>query len=1181
MSAIQYVIRDGAGLTQRGAVNEFSSNISEVAIAPGDRVSLNLRPREVVGYEAVGEDLELLLVDGRRLVLDGFFNSDGSAAAQLYLNEDGHLLVVNFDPLGQISYEEAAAWGKWSELDALVFPDDPMVEPYLVSDAADAAVHEALVAGAAEQDVATQAIGLGLAPMGLAGLGTGGAIGAAGAAGAAVLSGTALIGGAMALLGGDGSLSPLSAPSVDAPNAQYSYSGTDAQVITITGTATPGSTVDVVVGGETVTVVTGEDGTWEAEFSGEDFPADGSYDTVVEVTNPDGSTTTLDGPTVVIDTVAPAVDASGNIGMAGSWINAEAAEGGVVFQGTGEPGAAIQVKVEGVIRTTTVASDGSWSVQFAEGELPAGEYTTEMTVTATDAFGNQTVRTETLAIDTVSPALDVGAVAEDNIVNGDERLAGVAVSGTAEPGAVIVVSYDSAQYQTTANGAGNWSVTFAPGDFAEGDYEAVITAVATDQAGNRTVTTSTLHIDTAGAVTIQPGADGGETVVNTDGVSNGIELTGHVEPGSEVVVEYDGTLYDADVDENGTWTVTIPAEDITSGEYDVEVTVTATDPANNVTQTTSTITIDTETQVTVEDGFAGQDLVIGAGEADAGVTISGTAEPGATVDVDFEGSSHQTVADENGNWSVDFAPSEIPEGDYDGTLTVTVTDTAGNTASETITVPVDTTAHVAFAADPVAADGIVNFAEAGHGIVLTGTTIPGSVVTVTDGTHSYLADVAPDGSWSVNVPAAHLPSGETDVTYTANAISPAGNLSTSQMVVRIDTVTEAELNTPMVEDNVISGGEREAGVTLTGMAEPGSIVIVKINNVPLQADVADDGSWTVTFPTGALPQGEIPNVPVTVIATDLAGNTTTVEGFVSVDTITSVEAHTATMAGDGVINAAEADDGVILTGTAEPGATVSVTMNNVTHYATAAANGAWAMYWPPDELPRGEGPQPLTISSTDLAGNTTTIPGSVHIDTLAPESAHITSYNRDDDGNLKYFSVTTETDDASLRVLNPNGTIEQIDHASVQHFLDPDETILIPNEPVPDGSHLLVTRTDAAGNTSTNLLVLDEPGAQLVDLSNGGLGSLNIDVIDLREAVNAELTISADTLAALSKNGDTLVISGAADDVINIDLTDGASYADLGQTVMIGTNTYNVHTLGDLGGTLLIEEEIDQINTIT
>lgn len=660
-----------------------------------------------------------------------------------------------------------------------------------------------------------------------------------------------------------------------------------------------------------------------------------------------------------------------------------------------------------------------------------------------------------------------------------------------------------------------------------------------------------------------------------------ITITGTADPGSTVDVVVGGETVRVVTGEDGTWEAEFSGDDFPAdGSYDTVVGVTNPD-GSTTTLDGPSVVIDTETQVAVDDGYAGQDLVIGAGEADAGVTISGTAEPGATVDVRFEGASHQTVADENGSWSVDFAPSEIPEGHYDGTLTVTVTDPAGNTASETISVPVDTTSHVAFAADPVEADCVVNLAEAGNGIVLTGTTIPGSIVTVTDGTHSYTANVAPDGTWSVSVPAAHLPSGETDVTYTANAVSPAGNLSSSQMVVGIDTVTEADLDTPMVDDNVISGGERETGVTLTGMAEPGSIVFVEINNVALQAEVADDGSWTVTFPAGALPQGEIPDVPVKVTATDLAGNTTTVDGTVSIDTVTTVEAHTATMAGDGVINAAEAGEGVILTGTAEPGATVAVTMNTATHYATAAANGAWAMYWPSDELPRGEGPQPITISATDLAGNTTTIPGSVYIDTVAPDSAHITSYNRDDDGYLEYFSVTTENDDASLRVLNPNGSIDQIEHTSAAHFVDPDETILIPNEPVPDGSHLLVTRTDAAGNTSTNLLVLDEPGAQLVDLSNGGLDPLNIDVIDLREAVNAEITISADTLAGLSENGNTLVISGFADDVINIDLTDRASYADTGQTVTIGANTYNVHGLGDLGGTLLIEEEIDQINTIT
>ena len=834
MSAIQYVIRDGAGIVQRGAVEDSNSSTANLALAQGDSVSLNLRPSDVASYTRSGDDLVLSLADGRKIVLSDYFNADGSEAVDLYLTDHGTLFAVDIDPADQISFDEAASWGKWSELDALTFPNDPVVEPISVADAADAAVDEALVNNAigtgtgglaTDDEVASQGIGLGLGALGATGLGSG-ALAALGL-GAAVVAGGAMGSDGSGSGGpGTGGDTAVDDPTVNQANATYTIGGADALMVRVTGTAEPGATVQVQVGDKTMTVTANENGIWRASFSGDNFPSDGTYEAVVTVTNPDGSVVVLDGPSVLIDTVAPDVDAGGNAGMGGDWINADAADDGVTITGTGEPGRELVVKITGQTRVTTVGDDGTWTVEFGDGELPDGEYATDVTVTATDAFGNQTVQVQSLAIDTVAPELAVGAIEGDNVANADERADGIEVSGTSEPGATLVVSYGDASYETVAGVDGSWNVTFAATDFAEGDYEAVITAVATDGAGNATMTTSILHIDTEGSVTIEPGTDGGEPVVNTENSGDGVELSGTAEPGSTVSVDYDGGTYVADVAADGSWTVTVPAENVTGGEYDVDVTVTATDAAGNTSSTTSTVSVDTETQVTVDTDYAGTDMLIGADDADAGVTFTGTAEAGASVEVSFEGSSHTATAGGDGSWSVTFPTAEIPEGDYDGTLNVTVTDIAGNTASETVTVPVDTTAYVAFSTDPVETDGTVNAAEAGDGVVLTGATFPGSVVTVTDGTHTYTATVAGDGSWSVTVPAGDLPAGETDVTYTANAVSASGNSSSSEITVEVDTVTSATLETPFTADNVVSGGERDAGVTFTGMAEPGSSVDV-------------------------------------------------------------------------------------------------------------------------------------------------------------------------------------------------------------------------------------------------------------------------------------------------------------------------------------------------------------------
>jgi hypothetical protein len=73
------------------------------------------------------------------------------------------------------------------------------------------------------------------------------------------------------------------------------------------------------------------------------------------------------------------------------------------------------------------------------------------------------------------------------------------------------------------------------------------------------------------------------------------------------------------------------------------------------------------------------------------------------------------------------------------------------------------------------------------------------------------------------------------------------------------------------------------------------------------------------------------------------------------------------------INAAEARDGIVITGTAEAGSTVVV--NGVT--ATVAANGTYTATIP---APATDGPLAVTVSSTDAAGNTATATQTLTVD---------------------------------------------------------------------------------------------------------------------------------------------------------------------------------------------------------
>src|SRR5690606_4451595 len=76
-------------------------------------------------------------------------------------------------------------------------------------------------------------------------------------------------------------------------------------------------------------------------------------------------------------------------------------------------------------------------------------------------------------------------IAGDNVVNAPEKASGVSVSGTAEAGATVTVSWGAQVRTAVADAAGKW-VLPAPFDAQSipGDGDAIISAVVQDLAGN-------------------------------------------------------------------------------------------------------------------------------------------------------------------------------------------------------------------------------------------------------------------------------------------------------------------------------------------------------------------------------------------------------------------------------------------------------------------------------------------------------------------------------------------------------------------------------------------------------------------------------------------------------------------------------------------------------------------------
>lgn len=1256
MSAINFVMRTRMGAVEHGSVGGEDQGFL-IDAGAGNDISLNLNQAEVRGYDRAADDLLITLADGRVIVLEGYFSDAGN---RFFVSSGGTLNQVSFvETEGSALYAQygpTETWGKWSPSDELIFVEEPTV-----------------MAGYYDGEEEVSMLGAGL--LGLGGLGGMGAAGAAAVGGLALASGLGGGGGGGGSSDDGGGDDPWVAPTVDNADGSVSVGGPDAREVTITGTANPGSEVEISIGDKTATGTTGDDGTWEVVFDGDDFPDDGDYgDLTVVVTDPDGTVTDLDGPSVVIDTTPPDLTIDTGTVSNGHLFNAEGYTGGVAIGGTAEAGSTVTVTIGEHSQTVTVGGDGSWSFSFDSTVLPAGEYVQDLTITATDSFMNVTTSTAQIQIDTVNEiSLDNGPLTGDDLINAAEFSTGVTLTGQTQVGSSVEVTIEGVTRTATVDASGGWSVTFSSTDLTAGTYLTTASIVSVDLSGNSVTTSHSFTIDTELSLTI-------DTHVETDGIVNaaeradGVVLNGTGEAGASVSISVAGSVIDTTVNADGTWSVTIPASDIPEGETSLAVTATSTDTAGNTTSASGSIAIDTTTSVAVSTSGVAGDGTVNEVEHGAGVTLTGMAEAGSTVAVTLGSVTHQATVTASGAWSVSFTSSEIPTGEQVLDVTAVSTDAAGNSATATGTLHVDTlVTNFTNTSTPGGTDGILNAAEASQGLTLTGTTEIGSAVTVSFGGFSRQATVDASGNWSVTYAAAELPTGEQTVTMSATAIDLAGNAETLSQDVRIDThagqltispapvegddvvnfaeasdgvvltgtsdpfqmvdvtmngvsmtvqtdatgiwrapfaafqvaagtydaditatITDSAGNTltrtdsvhvdtevlnfastvdTVTADNVINAVERAAGVSLTGTTEPGGSVTVVIEGQSYTANVDGSGNWSISLGAAQLPEGET-TVTAQILTTDAVGNTDQTSLDLTIDTeVRVLNTSDAVVAGDDVINAAEAMAGFSLTGEVEPGSTVVLNVGGQSIAATVTGDGQWSADIPPSAIAGGTGSLTVEIVATDAAGNVDSTSKTLGLDTEAPDTLAWTGYGRDGTG---IDQIRTEITEDTLYLGQLAGTdaaplVLDVALADVTEIPVLGETYITPSNTIPDGTQLVLTSTDAAGNTSGALLVTDDPATNTVAMSDqiaDALGSFQIDTIDLHFAEDSNLTITEAQITALSSTTDTVAVEGGSDDSVTI----------TGATAQGGNGSgYNVFTLGD--ATILIDDDITNVNT--
>ncbi|RII81639.1 Ig-like domain-containing protein, partial [Neopusillimonas maritima] len=559
-------------------------------------------------------------------------------------------------------------------------------------------------------------------------------------------------------------------------------------------------------------------------------------------------------------------------------------------------------------------------------------------VSTTDAAGNSTSASTSqgYTVDTeIDASITVNDITSDNVINAAESGGDVTVSGSVggdvQDGDTVTVTVNGQTY-TTQVADGAWSVDVAGSDLAA-DTTVDVSVTTTDAAGNSATATAehTYSVDTEVSATIAIDTIAGDDVINATEAEGDVTLTGavggDVQDGDTVTVTVGENSYEATVS-GGTWSVSVPGS-VLANNSNVSASVSTTDAAGNTANasTSQGYTVDTEidASITVDDITA--DNIVNAAESGGDVTVSGSVggdvQDGDTVTVTVNGQTYTTqVAD--GAWSVDVAGANLAA-DTSIDVSVTTTDAAGNSATATAehTYSVDTEVSATIAIDTIAGDDVINAAEAEGDVTLTGTVggdvQDGDTVTITVGENSYEATVF-GGTWSVSVLGSVL-AANSNVSASVTITDAAGNstsASTSQGYT-VDTEIGASITVnDITSDNVINAAESGGDVTVSGSVggdvQDGDTVTITVNGQTYTTQVAD-GAWSVDVAGADLAADSAINVSVT--TTDAAGNTATAtaEHTYSVDTEVSATIAIDTIAGDDVINAAEAEGDVTLTGT--------------------------------------------------------------------------------------------------------------------------------------------------------------------------------------------------------------------------------------------------------------------------
>ncbi|MEQ4990479.1 Ig-like domain-containing protein [Enterobacter hormaechei] len=923
--------------------------------------------------------------------------------------------------------------------------------------------------------------------------------------------------------------------------------GADLVLSGVTTNVEAGQTVTISLNGRIYTTTVDDSGNWTYTVPSADLAGlkDGDASVQVSVTNVNGNSASA-GREYSVDATAPSVTI--NTIATDDILNATEAQSDLAISGTStaEAGQTLTVSLNGKDYTTTVSANGSWTLNVPAADL-AGLTDGSVTVTASvsDKAGNPASVDHTLTVDVTVPAVTIHTVAGDDVINVAEHNQAQIVSGSATgaaAGDTVTVTIGGQSYTTVLDAAGNWSVG-VPANVISGlsDGSVTVTASVTDAAGNTGSGTHNVTVDT-GLPSVSFNAISDDNVLNAVEKGQDLSVSGtsaNLAEGTVVTVTLNGKNYTATTAADGTWSLTVPAADLSGlGEASYTLSATATNGVGNSISTTANLLVDTALPTVTINTVAG-DNVINAAEVAAGQTITGkvaNADIGNTVTVNIGGNTYTATVQSDLTWSVNVPESVLTAlGNGDLTVSATVTNDHGNTGTGERDITIDASLP-GLRVDTVAGDDVINSIEHGQNLIVTGSSdglAAGTTLTVTVNGKTYAASVLADGTWSAAIPAADVGAlAAGTVTVTVAGQSAAGNPVSISHDVTVDLAAVAISIDAIATDDVINAAEKGADLVLSGSTsnvEENQTVTITFGGKSYTAKVDADGNWTATVPSSDLAGLKDGDASVQVSVTNVNGNSASAGREYSVDA-TAPAVTIDTVAGDNVINGSEAAAGVAISGTttAEVGQTVTVTLGGKSYNAQVQQGGIWSVSVPAADLSTlADNGYTVQVSVSDAAGNPGSAGKAITLDTTPPTvSFNVVAgddvINSVEHGQAQVVSGTAtgaSVGDKLVITIGSNQYTTTVDASGKWSVGVPASDI----SALTDGTVTLsATITDSAGNSSTqthDVVVNTASVALTVNTLSGD------DVINAAEA-GASLVINGSSAQFASGTQVTITLNG-------------------------------------------------------